>query len=60
MKAKLYIKSKSFWFALATICTGIGNIAGTGELSWEKIALVVVGGVMLFLRAITSEPITFQ
>ncbi len=49
-------KSKTFWVALATVCTGIGMYV-SGEQNLQELLIALIGAVFGILRLYTNQPI---
>lgn len=53
---KKFFLSKTLWLSLATICTGIAELAIVGD--WEGFALVAIGAIFAYLRTISKDELT--
>jgi hypothetical protein len=51
---KSFLKSKTLWVSLATLCTGIGMYV-TGEQQLQELIISVIGLIFGALRVVTKE-----
>ena len=61
---KAYYKSKTFWFAILWILTGIANLFGFGDYApntkINELSAILNGFIILILRAMTWQQIYFK
>ena len=56
MDYKSIWKSKTFWTAIATVCSGIGLFV-SGEQELQELIIVAIGAIFGVLRLVTKQPV---